>query len=92
MEEITTQTKNNNLDYLINPAFRKINTLFVLSFKNGGDNSKRGSFDQYYMSLVEIKDFNGLIDNKPFFDQQVKNKQEVYEKRIEMSKNNIIKQ
>ena len=92
MEEITTQTKNNNLDYLINPAFRKINTLFVLSFKNGGDNSKRDSFDQYYMSLVEIKDFNGLIDNKPFFDQQVKNKQEVYEKRIEMSKNNIIKQ
>ena len=24
------------------------------------------------MSLVEIKDFNALIDNKPFFDQPVK--------------------
>ena len=36
------------------------------------------------MPLVEIKDFNVLIDNKPFFDQPVKNKQEVYEK---MSRN-----
>ena len=39
------------------------------------------------MSLVEIKDFNALIDNKPFFDQPVKNKQEAYEKIIEMSRN-----
>ena len=28
----------------------------------------RDSFDKYYMQLVEIKDFNALIDNKPFFD------------------------
>ena len=37
--------------------------------------------------LVEIKDFNALIDNKPFFDQPVKNKQEWYEKLIEMLRN-----
>ena len=37
---------------------------------------------------MEIKDFNALNDNKTFFDQPVKNKQEVYEKRIEMSRNN----
>ena len=40
------------------------------------------------MRLVEIEDFNALIDNKPFFDQPVKNKQEAYEKRIEMATNN----
>ena len=34
------------------------------------------------MPLVEIDDFIVLIDNKPFFDQPVKNKQEVYEKLI----------
>ena len=28
------------------------------------------------MPLVEIEDFNALIDDKPFFDQLVKNKQE----------------
>ena len=39
------------------------------------------------MSLVEIKDFNALIDSKPFFDQPVKNKQEAKEKLIEMSRN-----
>ena len=39
------------------------------------------------MPLVKIKHFNALINNKPLFDQPVKNKQEVYEKLIEMSKN-----
>ena len=40
------------------------------------------------MSLVEIKHFNALIDNKPIFDQPVKNKQEKYEKLIQISRNN----
>ena len=39
------------------------------------------------MPLIEIKNFNALIDNKPFFDQPVKNKQEAYEKVIEISRN-----
>ena len=34
------------------------------------------------MLLVKIKVFNALIDNKPFFDQPVKSKQESYEKQI----------
>ena len=47
--EITTQTKNNNLDYLIDPTFANINRLFVLSFKNGDNDPTRNSFDKYYM-------------------------------------------
>ena len=86
--EITTQPKNNNLDYMIDPTFRNIKSLFVLSFKNGDDDPTRNSFDEYYMTPVEIKDFNVLIHNKLFFDQRVKNKQEVYEKLVKMSKNN----
>ena len=39
------------------------------------------------MPLVEIKYFNVLIDNNPFFDQSVKNEQEAYKKLIEMSRN-----
>ena len=61
--------------------------MFVLSFKNGIDDPTRNSFDNYYMSLVEIKDFIALIDNKLFFDQPVKNKQEACEKLIKMSRN-----
>ena len=30
---------------------------------------QKDSFDRYYVSLVEMKDFNALIDNKPFFYQ-----------------------
>ena len=48
--EIATQTKNNKLNYLIVPTFRNAYRLFVLSFKT-------------HMPLVEIKDFNSLIDN-----------------------------
>ena len=49
---------------MIEPKFRNINRLFVLSLKNG---PIRDSFDRYYMPLIEINDFNALIDNKPFF-------------------------
>ena len=47
----------------------------MLTFKNGDNDSTRYSFEKYYIPLVEIKDFYTLIDNKPFFDQPVKNKQ-----------------
>ena len=50
--EITTQPRNNNLDYLIDLTFRNINRLFVLSFKNGNDEPTRDTFDEYYMRLV----------------------------------------
>ena len=70
--EITTQPKNNNLDYMSDPTFRNINRLFVFSFKNGNNDPTRNSFDKYYMSLVQIKAFDTLIKNKPFFDQPVK--------------------
>ena len=74
--EITTQPKNNNSDYMIDPTFRNINRLFVLSFKYVENGLERYSCDQYYIPLEEIKDFNALNDNKPFFYQPVKNKQE----------------
>ena len=38
--------------------------------------------------IYEVKGFNAIIDNKPIFDQPVKNKEEAYEKPIEMSRNN----
>ena len=61
--------------------------MFVFSFKNEGYNPNRNSLEEYYMPLVESKNFNALIDNKPFFDQLVKNKQKTYKKFIEMSTN-----
>ena len=83
--EMSNQTKNNNLNYLIDPTFTNVNRLFVLSFENEED---RTSFLKYYVPKVEIKDFNVLIDKKTFFLIPVKNKEEAYEQIIEMSKNN----
>ena len=73
--EITTHPKNNNLDYLIDPTFKNINRLFAFSFKNSNNDPTRDSFEKYYLPLVEIKDFNALINNEPFFDQPVKKNQ-----------------
>ena len=88
LSEITTQSKNHILDYLIDPTFSNINGLFVLSLKNGNDDPSRNSFDKYQISiLLEIKDLNALIDNKSFFDEPIKRKQEAYEKLIEVSRN-----
>ena len=84
VSHISNQTKNNNLNYLIDPTFDKVNRLFVLSFPNEID---RTSFSDYYTPTIEIKDYNVIIDGKSFFEMLVKNKVETYEKIIEMSKN-----
>ena len=58
------QTRNNNLSYLIDLTFTNVKRLFGLSFKNETD---RTSFSKYYVQQIKIKDFNVLIDGKPFF-------------------------
>ena len=83
--EMSNQTKNNNFNYLIDPTVTNVNRLFALSFENETD---RTSFSEYYVPKVEIKGFNVLIDEKPFFEIPIKNKEEAYEQIIEMSKNN----
>ena len=75
--EMSNQTKNNNLNYLIDPTFTNVNRIIVLSFENENDRTK-----------LEIKDSDVLIDRKTFFEIPVKNKEEAYEQIIEMSKNN----
>ena len=82
--QMSNQTKNNNLHYLIDPTFTNVNRLFVLTFENEYD---RTSFSKYYVPKVDIKDFNVLIDGKPFFEIPVRNKEEAYEAIIEMTKN-----
>ena len=82
---MSNQTKNNNLDYLIDPTFTNVNRLFVLSFKS---DVERNSFSDYYVTKVEVKNSNVLIHQNPFYEISVKNKEEAYEVIIEMSKNN----
>ena len=77
----------NNQIIIIDPTFRNINRFFVLSFKDGDNDPIRDSFEKYCMSLIEVKDLNPLIDNKPFFDHPVENKEEAYEELIKISKN-----
>ena len=69
--QMTIQSNNNNLNYLINSTFTKVNRLFILSFERIKENKVkkelRESFSHYYVPNVEIKDFNVLINRKIFF-------------------------
>ena len=82
---MTNQNKNNNLYYLIDPTFTKVNRSFVLLLEN---ENNRTSFSNYCVANVQIKDFNVLIDGKNFFDMTLKNDEETYEQIIEMGRNN----
>ena len=82
---MTNRTNNNNLNYLIDPTFIKVNRLFLLSFEN---ENNRTSFSQYYVPNAQIKDFKALIDGKSFFDIPIRNGEETYEQIIEMERNN----
>ena len=52
----------NNLNYLIDPTFTKVNSLFVLSFERNAEEDRRDYFSHHYVPNVEIKDSNVLID------------------------------
>ena len=55
--QMTIQSQNNNLNYLIDPTFTNVNRLFVLSFPRNNNTDSRDSYSNYYVLNVEIKDF-----------------------------------
>ena len=90
--QMTVQGDNNNLNFLIDPNFTRVNRLFVLSFERIEENNVKKDYRDYglhyYVPNVEIKDFNVLMDGKCFFAFPVKSEEEAYQKIIEMSRNN----
>ena len=52
--------QNLYLDYLIDPCFREVNRLFVLSSENDGDGT---GWTQYFLPKIEINDCNLVIYN-----------------------------
>ena len=82
MSQMSNQNKNNNLNYLIDTTFSNVNRLFVLSFENEDD---RTSYSKYYVSSVEIKDYNVLIDGNAFLELPIKNIEETYKKIIQIT-------
>ena len=60
-----------------------------MRFGNNGPKRSFFFFNKYYISSVEIKNLNVIIDNKSLFEQpRKKNKQEAYQKLVEMWRNN----
>ena len=51
----------------------------MLAFEHYNNNDWRRSNKRYYISNVEIKDYNVMIDGKNVFDQPVKNDKVTYE-------------
>ena len=68
--------QNPNLNQLVEPSFQGVNRLFVLAFENDDD---RTSDDKYYLSTVEMKDYNIMINGENFFDQPIKSNKVTYE-------------
>ena len=63
---MTIQPQKNNLNYLIDSTFTKLNRLFVLLFTRTATGDHRGSFPHYYAPNVRIKYSNVLIDGEKF--------------------------
>ena len=68
--------QNPSLNHLFEPCFQGVNRLFVLAFEN---DTQRTSAKGYYLSNVEIKDYNVMINGENFFDQPIKDNKVTYE-------------
>ena len=67
--KVSVEHRNRYFDFVISSSVQGVKRLFVLSFEN---TSGRRSYTRYYLPLVEIKDYNVIIDRRKFFDKQVK--------------------
>ena len=68
--KVTVQEHNQYLDYLIDPSFQGVNRFFVLLFEN---NTSQASYSRYYLPLVEIKEYNIMIDRRKCLGQPLAN-------------------
>ena len=73
---MSIQKPNEQLDYLVDSGFQRVNKGFVLSFK---DNAQRTRHTVYFLPKVEIKDNNVMIDGQNVFHQPVKNDMSTYD-------------
>ena len=61
---------NDNIRRLIDPSWQGINRLFVLAYLNDPI-STVNSHRKYFLSRVEIKNYNIEIDGRNFYDQPI---------------------
>ena len=63
------QAPNPYLDYLIDCSFQEVNRPFALLLENARDRTVR---TEYYLTTVEIKDHNLIIDGQNVFQSTSK--------------------
>ena len=78
--------QNPNLNYLIDPSFEGVNSLFALAFEN---DARRKVHSGYYLPNVEIKNYNVMINGENFFDQPIKDNKVTYENIIKVATGNL---
>ena len=67
--KVSIKRQNQYWDYVVDAGFQGVNRLFVLPFE---DNAIRTRHTRYFLSIVEIKDYNITIDGQKCFDQSIK--------------------
>ena len=68
--------QNQYLNQLVDPIFQEINRLFVLPFET---ENGRTSHSEYYLSKVELKDYNAKNDGKNIFNEPINKDIKTYE-------------
>ena len=67
--------QNPNLNHLVEPSLQGVNRLFVLAFEN---DAQRTLHSGYYLPIVDIKDYNIMI-NGDNYHQAIKVNKVTYE-------------
>ena len=67
--KVSIKRQNQYWDYVVDAGFQGVNRLFVLPFE---DNAIRTRHTRYFLSIIEIKDYNITIDGQKCFDQSIK--------------------
>ena len=80
--ETKTADNNNITRFPLDASFQGANRLFVLAFNNTNNNANKVEKDsqrKYFLSTVDITNYNVLIDGRNFYDQSINDQIKKYD-------------
>ena len=80
--ETKTADDNNVIRFPLDASFQGVNRLFVLAFNNTNNDAnkvERNSHRNYFLTRVDITNYNVLIDGRTFYDQPVNDQIKKYD-------------
>ena len=78
-KELNSDADDNVFKYInLDPSFQGVNRLFVMAYNRVDGQPTRNGQQKYYLSRIDLKKYNVIIDGRKFYDYSIESNIEKY--------------